>query len=306
MYYQEASPFFKSVGSKTKLVPTIRELLPGPVETYYEPFVGTGAMLFEMARCNYFKTARIYDINPFVMSAFAEVKHSPLFLRQALFQWSPFDREQFEQAKVALTLPENPFGYKPTIEQTAAFLFVSLCCFSGNLRWNRNGLCTSQWNKPQSRRSRMVDALEGGRLGLRHLTKINMVLQDVILDGYDNDVNPGKEFLHFSEMIGDSQPGDFVFCDPPYIKNAGLYLGAGFGPQYARVLSFKCSQASQKGVHVAIAESQSEQCDMLFRWAKKIETERDNLAARRFFGNGAQPTMKESFYVSPGLKQKVN
>ncbi|MDY4128501.1 DNA adenine methylase, partial [Peptostreptococcus porci] len=40
------TPFVKWAGGKRQLLPKIKELLPERFETYYEPFVGGGALLF--------------------------------------------------------------------------------------------------------------------------------------------------------------------------------------------------------------------------------------------------------------------
>ena len=41
-------PFVKWVGGKTQLLPVIHEMMPKDYNRYYEPFVGGGALFFDL------------------------------------------------------------------------------------------------------------------------------------------------------------------------------------------------------------------------------------------------------------------
>ncbi|MBQ5610072.1 MAG: DNA adenine methylase [Fibrobacteraceae bacterium] len=45
---QEAKPFIKWVGGKTQLLDEIRKYYPSQMDKYCEPFVGGGAVLFDV------------------------------------------------------------------------------------------------------------------------------------------------------------------------------------------------------------------------------------------------------------------
>ena len=55
------APFLKWVGGKRQLIPEIKNLLPKGIlsHPYYEPFIGGGALLFELQP----KNATINDYN---------------------------------------------------------------------------------------------------------------------------------------------------------------------------------------------------------------------------------------------------
>ena len=59
MSNKNVTPFVKWAGGKRQLIPQIRERMPEKYNKYYEPFVGGGAVIFELLP----KDAVINDIN---------------------------------------------------------------------------------------------------------------------------------------------------------------------------------------------------------------------------------------------------
>ena len=55
----KAQPFLKWAGGKRQLLPEIRKRIPARFHTYFEPFVGAGAVFFDLQP----KKAVINDIN---------------------------------------------------------------------------------------------------------------------------------------------------------------------------------------------------------------------------------------------------
>ena len=56
-------PFLKWAGGKTQLLPEIIKHIPDNVETYFEPFLGGGAVFFELHNRKKFKNAVLSDVN---------------------------------------------------------------------------------------------------------------------------------------------------------------------------------------------------------------------------------------------------
>ena len=58
-----AKPFLKWVGGKTKLVPELVEMFPKKFDNYFEPFVGGGALFYELIQKYNVSFSSINDIN---------------------------------------------------------------------------------------------------------------------------------------------------------------------------------------------------------------------------------------------------
>src|SRR4051812_21906471 len=77
-----AQPFLKWAGGKRQLLPIIRNHLPKPnaYTSYYEPFIGGGAVLFDVQP----KKAVINDVNWEIINAYEIVRDHPGDLITAL------------------------------------------------------------------------------------------------------------------------------------------------------------------------------------------------------------------------------
>ena len=67
------APFVKWAGGKRQLLPQIKERMPETYNNYYEPFVGGGAVNFELLPAN----ALINDINKALINAYQQIRNVP-------------------------------------------------------------------------------------------------------------------------------------------------------------------------------------------------------------------------------------
>jgi DNA adenine methylase len=74
------APFLKWVGGKRQLMPVINELMPKTYTNYYEPFIGGGAVLFNLQP----KKAVINDFNEELVNVYQTIKDNPEELIQDL------------------------------------------------------------------------------------------------------------------------------------------------------------------------------------------------------------------------------
>ena len=86
MSNSSVAPFVKWAGGKRQLIPQIKERMPKKYNNYYEPFVGGGAVTFELLPAN----ALINDINKALINAYKQICNAPA-------QFSKED--QFQEAK---------------------------------------------------------------------------------------------------------------------------------------------------------------------------------------------------------------
>ncbi len=71
-----AKPFVKWVGGKSQLLEEIREKYPSKIEKYCEPFVGGGAVLFDVLNRYQPKTVLINDINKELINTYTQIKNN--------------------------------------------------------------------------------------------------------------------------------------------------------------------------------------------------------------------------------------
>ena len=71
-----AKPFIKWVGGKSQLLEEIREKYPSKIEKYCEPFVGGGAVLFDILSKFQPKKVLINDINKELINTYSQIKNN--------------------------------------------------------------------------------------------------------------------------------------------------------------------------------------------------------------------------------------
>ena len=79
MSNSSVAPFVKWAGGKRQLIPQIRERMPEKYNDYYEPFVGGGAVIFDLLPAN----ALINDINKALINTYRTICNEPdAFLKE--------------------------------------------------------------------------------------------------------------------------------------------------------------------------------------------------------------------------------
>ncbi len=198
-------PPLKIQGIKTKLVPFIASSITWDGKgTYYEPFMGSGVVGFNLAP----KKAVFSDTNPYIINFYNDIKNGNIT--------AEIVREYLErEGKKLEKTPADKNSYYYTVRNrfnethsSLDFLFLQRSNFNGMMRFNSNGI----YNVPFGRKpERFQKAL---------ITKItNQVrsVQELILN---NDWD--FQTMTFEKSFELMKEGDFVYLDPPYI---GRYDG---------------------------------------------------------------------------------
>ena len=170
-----AKPFLKWAGGKTQLLPEIQKFYPQNIEKYCEPFVGGGAVLFDVITKFQPKEVLINDINPELTNTYTQIKTNVNSLLELLSDWqneyqnsSPEKRKEIFYTKrkrfneLILGVPTENGGQAfrgsadallpsatlraPTIlnadllEKAALMIYLNKTCFNGLYRVNAKGL----------------------------------------------------------------------------------------------------------------------------------------------------------------------
>lgn len=192
MNNSKVAPFVKWAGGKRQLLPQIKERMPEKYNKYYEPFVGGGAVTFELLPEN----ALINDINKALINAYRQICNAPdIFLKEV----NKLDAAMWEDGKkYYYSLRENyndkMMKEEYDIELAALFVFINKHCFNGLYRVNGKGLFNVPYNN--SRRASVEE---------KAIIEISEYLQSVtIMEG------------DFEVACAGAKKGDFIFIDSPY------------------------------------------------------------------------------------------
>ena len=153
-----ARPFIKWVGGKTQLLPEIRQRYPENITRYCEPFVGGGAVLFDVLQTFHPNEVLINDINPELINLYENIRDNCEPLIQLLEHFQTEYLETPEEDRQNLYLGKrttynhyieerNPEHY---LEKAALFIYLNKTCFNGLYRVNRNVLFNVPFNRAKS------------------------------------------------------------------------------------------------------------------------------------------------------------
>lgn len=180
-------PVLKWAGGKTQLLPAISRRLPKHIETYFEPFIGGGAVFFALARERRFERAVIADKNPDLLAVYRALqKDAELVIRRL----QSFEHSEKEYYRVRSTKPRG------LVERAARVIYLNKTGYNGLYRVNRSG----EFNVPFGRYKNPKICDED------NLRAAAEALQGVTIREAD-----------FEEACAGAKKGDAVYLDPPYV-----------------------------------------------------------------------------------------
>ncbi|MDR2337299.1 MAG: DNA adenine methylase [Deltaproteobacteria bacterium] len=203
-------PVLKWAGGKGQLLEQITARLPnklkaGAIKRYIEPFIGGGAVFFEIANTYFFKEAFLFDINPELVILYNVIKNDVKKLIDELENiqaayYSSQDRNLYYYDRRDEYNKNNKFidANKYTsdfVRRAALTIFLNRTCFNGLFRVNKKGL----FNVPvgQYKNPKILDA--------ENLLNVSAVLQNAII--HQADFAVAQEYAN---------KDTFIYYDPPY------------------------------------------------------------------------------------------
>lgn len=179
-------PFVKWVGGKRQIIKILLPLIPNSYGKYIEPFVGGGALFFNLQP----KKAIINDINQELVLSYQTIKNNYIALINKLNRYSKKHSEEFYY-------DERNKNYSKEIDIAARFMYLNKSCYNGLYRVNSSGKFNVPFNK-----SKTVNIYDQ-----KNIENINRLLNIHDIEIFNKD---------FIEVLDLAQENDFIFCDPPY------------------------------------------------------------------------------------------
>ncbi len=241
-------PFVKWAGGKRQLLETIRLYIP-KFTTYFEPFVGGGAVLFDIQP----KKAVVNDINSELISAYKVIRDD---IDELIKHLSAHKNEK-EYFYALRELDRTP-GYKAwsSVQRASRLIYLNKTCYNGLFRVNNQG----QFNVP-----------------FGNYKSPNIVNEVVLRAAHHYLSNSEIKFRNtdFAEAVADAKRGDFVYLDPPYdpVSDTAYFTGYsldGFGREEQARLKRVVDDLDERGCKVLLSNSSTDFIRDLYKGYKII------------------------------------
>jgi DNA adenine methylase len=236
-------PFLKWAGGKYQIIERIRQLLPKG-KRLIEPFVGSGAVFLNTDFPRYL----LADNNADLINIFKYMKKE----RQDFIDYSATFFGPRKNTESVFLRNREIFNTTDDLRLKAAlFLYLNKHTFNGLMRYNSSGkfnVSFGRYKKPYFPEKEML-------FFIKKIRKASI------------------RYADFLFTMNQAQPGDVVYCDPPYIPlshtaNFTKYGAAGFGLSAQKALVSMAKKLTQRGVVVIISNHDTEFVHQAYKGAK--------------------------------------
>lgn len=235
----KAQPILKWAGGKRRLAPLILKALPAKIDTYYEPFLGGGAVFFALAAEKRFRRAVLSDCNPDLVSAYRAVRDDAEGVIRCLQRMR---HSEVDYYRIRGSRPRS------SLMKAARTIYLNKTGFNGLYRLNRAG----DFNVPFGRYTNpTICDVDGLRAASRALAGVSI------------------EAVDFEESVELAAAGDAVYFDPPYVPasktaNFTAFYSEAFGSDEHARLAQLFMKLAGRGVHVVLSNSDTPETRKLY------------------------------------------
>ncbi|PAF52216.1 Dam family site-specific DNA-(adenine-N6)-methyltransferase [Helicobacter sp. 13S00477-4] len=198
-------PPIKCQGIKTKLVDWIKFKITNINGIWYEPFMGSGVVGFNIQP----KNAVFSDTNPHLIGFYNDIKNQ-IVSPEAIKEYLEIEGKKlfiegdsyYKEVRARFNISPNSFD----------FIFLNRCCFNGMMRFNSKG----GFNVPFCRKP--------NRFTKSYITKITNQVKNI-----SNIIKSNNYSFFcdsFEDIIPSAKKNDFIYCDPPYIDRYSDYFNS--------------------------------------------------------------------------------
>lgn len=227
-------PFLKWAGGKRQLLKEIEQYIPKKISTYYEPFLGGGAVLFHLQH----KKAVVNDCNKELINVYEVIRDNVEELIDDL-QKHKNEEDYFYNIRKQDRKPE--YNEMSNIEKASRTIYLNKTCYNGLFRVNKNG----EFNAPFGK------------------YKNPNIVNDIVLRAVSNYLNENDIRIlnsDFEEAVKGARKGAFVYFDPPYypISDSSNFTGYtldGFNEEDHIRLKKVCDNLNERGIKFLLSNS---------------------------------------------------
>src|SRR5438093_9959788 len=240
-------PFVKWAGGKNQILPRLQQFIPSEFTSYIEPFVGGGALFFDLVSKKKF-SATLSDINEDLINSYRVIKNhvdeliAALQISQKEYRKDP--KKYFYKLRAEVSSLNN-------IKRAARFITLNKTCYNGLYRVNNNGL----FNVPIGRYKNPLIC------DMDNLRKMSVLLRQ-----------PGS-YLGVSDykkiLLEKATKGDFIYLDPPFhpiSSNANFtsYTDNGFTFEDQKELAVIFKELTRRECKILLSNSDTNEIRKLY------------------------------------------
>ncbi|HBI64438.1 MAG TPA: DNA adenine methylase [Clostridiales bacterium] len=197
----------KWIGNKQRFAETIVSYMPQSFENYYEPFLGSGAVMAELLQADatmmfpHFEQAYGSDILPFLIEIFNTTKENPQaiidYYRKEITEYFQNPEKKYDEIRDRFNANHNPYD----------FVLLSRTCYSGVIRFRK---ADGYMSTPRGPHNPISPETFERRIIQWHnlLRKASFTCES------------------YTESMKRPKEGDVVYCDPPYTHSQSIIYGA--------------------------------------------------------------------------------
>ena len=240
-------PFVKWAGGKRQLLPIIAKHIPQKFERYFEPFLGGGAVFFNLVSQGRDAKWFVSDLNPDLILSYVTIRDKVKELISSLESHS----ESYFRDPTSYYYKIRESDPKREIERVSRLVFLNKTCFNGLYRVNSKG----KFNVPL-----------GKYVNPNIVNRENLLAVSKILQSKDISI----KCQDFENALKNTASGDFVYLDPPYhpvseTANFTSYTEGDFGYKDQQRLFARFKSLDRKGVKILLSNSKSDEIIDLFK-----------------------------------------
>jgi DNA adenine methylase len=250
----EPKPFVKWAGGKRQLLAELEKNFPKQFGTYFEPFLGGGAVLFDLLAKKPNLKCSVSDLNSDLVLAYVTIRDKLGRLIESLENHS----KNYHKDSTNYYYEVRKQEPKSQIEKVSRLLFLNKTCFNGLYRVNSKG----KFNVPLGRYTNP-----------NIVNRENLITASKFLQSEKIKIS----CRDFESILKDAKKGDFVYFDPPYqpvsdTANFTSYTHRDFTEDDLQRLADLANQLNSKGAHVLLSNSNTKIVKKIFsskKWKVK-------------------------------------